>query len=94
MLDYSLVYTEYDSVIISTIAVMGMKEDGGWIDVEDYTLKYSTFIKIAYILVIRLAYMQREDAVADVIRKSKRRVDEKTARRKVEAIFDIVRRKV
>jgi hypothetical protein len=93
-LDHPLVYTEYNNVIINAIAVIGIKEDRGWMDAEDYTPKYSVFIKITHMLVIRLAYMQREDAIADVIRKSKRRVDKKIARQKVKAIFDIIRRKM
>ena len=30
---------EYKSVLISGLAVLGMREDNGWLDAEDYTPK-------------------------------------------------------
>jgi hypothetical protein len=34
-------------VVISTLAVIGIREDGGWLGAEDYTPKYLAFIKLA-----------------------------------------------
>jgi len=47
MLDQPLQDNEYKSVIISGMAVLGMREDDGWLDAEDYTPKYSAVIKLA-----------------------------------------------
>jgi hypothetical protein len=90
LLDHELVRTEYDSVIISALAVAGMKEDGGWMSAEDYTPKYSAFIKIARMLVVRLAYVQREEAIEARMRT----MSESHARERAEPMFNIVRRKV
>jgi RecQ family ATP-dependent DNA helicase len=90
LLDHDLAQNEYESVVISGLAVMGMREDEGWLGAEDYTPKYSGFIKIARMLVVQKAYLEREDTVA----MNKTFMDEKRARAQAEPVFDIVRRKV
>ena len=47
LLNYKLGDDEYESVIISGLAVLGFQDDGGWLNAEDYTTKYSGFIKVA-----------------------------------------------
>ena len=110
LLDHELLHTEYDSVILSAMAAMGIKEGGGWVSAEDYTPKYSAFIKIARMLVIRLAYVQREEMIemklqrleerrvrleaAGQVPAETREAEEKRVRDQTEGMFDIVRRKV
>lgn len=54
---------EYKSVVISGLAVLGMREDDGWLDAEDYTPKYSAVIKLARLMVVREAYERRREAI-------------------------------
>lgn len=52
LLNYQLGDDEYESVIISGLAILGFYDDGGWLNTEDYTTKYLGVIKIARMLVI------------------------------------------
>jgi glutamyl/glutaminyl-tRNA synthetase len=47
LLNHELDDNEYESVIISRLAMMGFHDDRGWLNAKDYTTKYSRFIKIA-----------------------------------------------
>jgi hypothetical protein len=60
LLNHELSDDEYESVIISGLAVLGFWDDRGWLNAEDYTIKYSGFIKIARMLVIYRSYMEWE----------------------------------
>ena len=60
LLNHELGDDEYKSVIISGLAVLGFRDDRGWLNAEDYTTKYSGFIKVARMLVIYRSYMERE----------------------------------
>jgi superfamily II DNA helicase RecQ len=90
LLDHELCNSEYESAIISGLAVLGFREDGGWLNAEDYTTKYSGVIKIARMLVVHCSYVEQQDEF-----ESKRRImSEEQARAQTEPIFDIVRRRV
>jgi len=90
LLNHQLTHSEYDSVVISGLAVMGMRADDGWLGAEDYTPKYSGFIKVARMLVVYQAYLEEQDRL-QVLTK---RMSEKQARTRMEGMFEIVRRKV
>ena len=60
LLNYKLGNNEYKSVIISRLAVIGFRDNRGWLNVEDYTTKYSGFIKVVWILVVYRSYIERE----------------------------------
>ena len=77
---------EYKSVIISGLAVMGFREDGGWLNAEDYTTKYLGIIKIARMLVVYRSYMEQEDG----FKMNQRVMDDENARLEMETMFDIV----
>jgi hypothetical protein len=47
LLDHQLGDNEYDSVLISGLAVIGMRDRGGWLTAADSVGIYSSFIKIA-----------------------------------------------
>jgi hypothetical protein len=47
LLNQELGDNEYESVIISRLAVIGFRDDGGWLNAKDYTTKYLGVIKIA-----------------------------------------------
>jgi hypothetical protein len=53
LLNHKLRHTEYESFIIRRMAVMGLSENRGWKNAEDYTSIHSGFIKIARMLVVR-----------------------------------------
>jgi RecQ family ATP-dependent DNA helicase len=90
LLDHNLTHSEYESVVISALAVMGMREDGGWLGAEDYTPKYSAVIKVARMLVIQVSYLEQQNKIQTLAR----HMSEKQARARVESMFDLVRRKV
>ncbi|KAH6702795.1 hypothetical protein BKA61DRAFT_704075 [Leptodontidium sp. MPI-SDFR-AT-0119] len=64
LLNQPLQDDEYKSVLISGLAVLGMREDDGWLDAEDYTPKYSAVIKLARLMVVQEAYERRREAIA------------------------------
>ena len=52
LLNQPLQDDEYKSVLISGLAVLSIREDNGWLDAEDYTPKYLTVIKLAWLIVV------------------------------------------
>jgi hypothetical protein len=64
LLNQPLQDDEYKSVLISGLAILGMREDDGWLDAEDYTPKYSAVIKLARLMVVQEAYKRRREAIA------------------------------
>ncbi|KAI8654430.1 hypothetical protein NCS57_01188200 [Fusarium keratoplasticum] len=60
LLDHRLTAGEYRSAIISGLAVMGIRKDGGWMDVLDYTPIYSAVIKVARAMVVYQSYQERQ----------------------------------
>jgi hypothetical protein len=63
LLKHPLGDNEYKSVLISAMAVLGIREEGGWLDAEDYTPKYSAVIKMSRLMVIQEACKQRQEAI-------------------------------
>ena len=63
LLNHPLQDNEYQNVIISRLAVMGIRDDGGWLDAEDYTPKYSAIIKLARLMVVQEGYERRQEAI-------------------------------
>ena len=54
LLDHPLTGPTYDSVLLSALAVVGIREDGGWVTADNYTGHYSAVIKVARMLVVRI----------------------------------------
>lgn len=52
LLNHLLKQDEYQSAIISGLAVLGIRDDDRWLDAEDYTPKYSAVIKLARLMVV------------------------------------------
>ena len=90
LLNHELGDDEYESVIISGLAVLGFQDDGGWLNAEDYTTKYSGVIKVARMLVVYRSYIEREDGYE----RNREFWDDVQARSRTESMFNIVRRKV
>jgi superfamily II DNA helicase RecQ len=63
LLNHPLQDNEYKSAIISGLAILGMKDDGGWLNAEDYTPKYSAVIKLARLMVVQEAYERKKEAM-------------------------------
>jgi hypothetical protein len=63
LLNHPLQDNEYQNAIISGLAIMGIRDDDGWIDAEDYTPKYSAIIKLARLMVVQEGYEQRQEAI-------------------------------
>jgi hypothetical protein len=74
-LDHYLADNEYQSVIISGLAVLGLQEEGRWANAEDYTPKLSAVIKLARLMVIQNAYEIRQRSIANKVGRGMSQVD-------------------
>jgi superfamily II DNA helicase RecQ len=81
----------YENVVISGLAVLGLRDDGGWADAIDYTYNYSAIIKIARMLVIKQAVVEYRDYTAKLRADG---LDEDDIREKYKGLFDFVRVRV
>ncbi|KFZ20514.1 hypothetical protein V502_03157 [Pseudogymnoascus sp. VKM F-4520 (FW-2644)] len=63
LLDHPLQDNEYQTAIISGLAVLMMKGNKGWHNAEDFTTKYSAVIKLAQLMVVQEVYKQRQEQV-------------------------------
>lgn len=90
LLDHPLLRSEYESVVLSGLAVMGMRADDGWLVAEDYTPKFTGFIKGARTLVVYDAQIQGEEEL-EVLQRG---MSETQARIRTEGVFLRVQRKV
>jgi hypothetical protein len=50
-------------MLINGLTILGMREDNKWLNAKDYTLKYLTIIKLAWLMVIQEAYKWRREAI-------------------------------
>ncbi|PVH68199.1 hypothetical protein DL98DRAFT_599739 [Cadophora sp. DSE1049] len=91
LLNQPLQDDEYKSVLISGLAILGMREDDGWLDAEDYTPKYSAVIKLARLTVIQEAYERRREAIAHY---ESRGLSAKKARDEADSHYVLTRRLV
>ena len=78
-------------MLISGLAILGMREDDGWLDAEDYTPKYSAVIKLARLMVVQEAYERRREAIAQY---ESRGLSMKQARDKADSHYVLTRRMV
>ncbi|KAG8664705.1 uncharacterized protein FPOAC1_013485 [Fusarium poae] len=92
LLDHRLTVGEYRSAIISGLAVLGIRKDGGWVDVMDYTPIYSAVIKVARAMIVYQSYQERQAEVARLQREKD--LDEEEAEEEAASMFRIVREKV
>ncbi|KAK3896362.1 hypothetical protein C8A05DRAFT_40130, partial [Staphylotrichum tortipilum] len=90
LLDHQYRDTPYESTLISGLAVLGIREDGGWVGPGDSTPQYSAVIKIARILVVYQSVVEREDEV----RALRRRISREAAEEAATGLFTILRAKV
>lgn len=68
MLDHRLGDHQYDNMLISALAVMGMRDDGGWHSALDYTPVLSAVIKVARIVVLYDVYIKRQAEIRNIVR--------------------------
>ncbi|OBS16737.1 hypothetical protein FPOA_12677 [Fusarium poae] len=92
LLDHRLTAGEYRSGIISGLAVLGIRKDGGWMDVMDYTPMYSAVIKVARAMVVYQSYRERKEEVARL--QQEKGLGEEEAEEEATSMFRIVREKV
>jgi len=88
LLNQPLQDDEYKSVLISGLAILGMREDDGWLDAEDYTPKYSAVIKLARLMVVQEAYERRREAIEQY---ENRGLSAKQAREKASSHYVLTR---
>ncbi|KXX72843.1 hypothetical protein MMYC01_210575 [Madurella mycetomatis] len=62
LLDHPLLGASYDSVLLSALAALGVRDDGGWLGPEQYTPIYSAVVKVARMLVVRQAQLETDEA--------------------------------
>lgn len=88
--DHALKGDAYRNVLVSCLAVMGIRQDGGWESVLNYTSIYSAVIKVARMLVLYQSYCERE---AQVIQHSQA-MEAHDAYEEAESVFRILRGKM
>ncbi|KFY65884.1 hypothetical protein V496_02277 [Pseudogymnoascus sp. VKM F-4515 (FW-2607)] len=54
---------EWVGGIISGLAVLGIRDNDGWLNAEDYTSKYSAVAKLAQMMVVHEGYEQRQEEI-------------------------------
>ncbi len=104
LLDHDIKDDKYSSAIISAIAVMGIKEEGGWCSPLNYTLKMSAIIKVARIMAVYSAHQARKEDIRQVIAADQERrapggraavtLTEQEAKQRVAGVFPRVRKMV
>ena len=87
LLDHQLGDHQYQSAIISGLAVLGLDEGGGWVDAVDYTKVLSAVIKLARLMVVQLAHHTRQLSIARKVGRGLSQVD---AEESVASHFDLV----
>ena len=50
--NYQYKHTLYKNILLSGLAVLGLRNNNGWYRLKDYIPKYSVVIKLAQILVM------------------------------------------
>ncbi|KAF6780849.1 hypothetical protein CSOJ01_16115, partial [Colletotrichum sojae] len=58
--------SQRENAIISALAVLGIREDGGWHQATEYTTNYSAVIKVAKMFVVYQAWLERQDEVEEM----------------------------
>ncbi|KAG6042166.1 hypothetical protein E4U17_001581 [Claviceps sp. LM77 group G4] len=91
-LDHQIPEDDYQNAIISALAVLGIRQDGGWHDPCEYTPILSAVVKVARMLAIRWAYEHRQADIKKMMRE--RDIEECVAREKVKSMFLRVREMV
>ncbi|KFY90055.1 hypothetical protein V500_05319, partial [Pseudogymnoascus sp. VKM F-4518 (FW-2643)] len=95
LLNHPLQDNEYKSVIISGLAVLGIRDDDGWLSAEDYTSKYSAIAKLARLMVVHEGYEQRQEEIKRKTEANERQENRLTAEQIGEAArsyFHYIRR--
>lgn len=90
-LDHQIKSGRHDeNIVISALAVMGLKEDGGWMMPLEYTPIYSAVVKVSRMMVLHQSIKERDKEIAQL----EQVMDRQAAEEKAPGLFRIVRRKV
>jgi len=63
MFNHQYKHIQYKCSILSGLAVIGLRKDGGWESLENYTPIYSAVIKVMCVLVVYQSILKREDEI-------------------------------
>jgi len=89
MFDHALGDTEYDSAIISGIAVLGLDtENKGWAPAENFTPKLSAIVTIARAIVVYTGHVHRQKTIERCIEEG---LTQEMAKEEAPSVFDTVR---
>ena len=92
MFDHELRSSEYDSGIISGLAVLGLDtQNGGWMPVENFTPLLSALVTVARAMVVYTAYRHRLDAIQKWM---ERGFDQRGAEEQAPSQFEVVQQMV
>jgi len=61
LLDQELLRDPYDSALLTAMAVLGLREDGGWLPPDAYSIHIAAVIKVARMVTIRQSILEFED---------------------------------
>ncbi|KAF4482479.1 hypothetical protein CGGC5_v008661 [Colletotrichum fructicola Nara gc5] len=82
--------SQKESAMIGALAVLGIREDGGWHQATEYTTNYSAVIKVAKMFVVYQAWLERQDEVAELTATK----GAEAAYEEASSVFHLVRDKV
>ncbi|OHE98662.1 zinc knuckle [Colletotrichum orchidophilum] len=58
--------SQRERAMIGALAVLGIREDGGWYQATEYATNYSAVIKVTKMFVVYHAWLERHDEVAEL----------------------------
>ncbi|KAF5488296.1 hypothetical protein CGCF413_v013151 [Colletotrichum fructicola] len=82
--------SQKESAMIGALAVLGIREDGGWHQATEYTTNYSAVIKVAKMFVVYQAWLERQDELAELTATK----GAEAAYEEASSVFHLVRDKV
>ncbi|KAK3358242.1 hypothetical protein B0T25DRAFT_452769 [Lasiosphaeria hispida] len=60
LLDYPIPDSTYNSPLLSVLVVLGIREDGGWVQPQNYTSSLSAIVKVIRMLIIRQSQLEAD----------------------------------
>ena len=92
MFDHELKASEYESGIISALAVLGLDtEKGGWMPAENFTPLLSAIVTVTRAMVVYTAHKHREGAIQEGVQRG---FDQRAAEEQAPSHFEVIRQMV
>lgn len=91
MFDHELKEGEYESAVISALAVLGLDTNEGWASAMNYTPKLSAIVTVTRALIVYQAWIQRQDHIRELTEDGN---TQERAKQEAVSIYDLVKEMV